>query len=301
MSAPIIDRVLIRVLSWNLFHGRDAPPDRGLHSHRSRLLRKTVRGATHAQVNCDLFEQFATVLSEAEWDVALLQECPPRWAELLATESRAEPHLVLTSRNLPPPLSMLQSLFARLNPDLIASWEGGCNLTLVRGERSRGRTISERRELTLTRRPETRRMAFSRLRFGLCLANLHASGARAAAEPELRVAADSALSWAGGQPLILGGDFNLRPSSSADLFTKLADTTGLGGPTIEGSVDQILVRGLDVRQAPERWPAERREVPDPTAVNRATALPIRLSDHSPIEATFELTGVTPRGPESATD
>jgi hypothetical protein len=61
------------------------------------------------------------------------------------------------------------------------------------------------------------------------------------------------------------------------------------------------VRGLDVCQAPERWPAERREVPDPTAVDRATALPIRLSDHSPIEATFELTGVTPRGPESATD
>lgn len=260
-----------------------------------------MRGTTHAQVNCDLYEQFASVLSEAEWDVALLQECPPRWAESLATECRAEPHLVPTSRNLPPPLSMLQSLLARLNPDLIASWEGGCNLTLVRGERSRGRTISEREELMLTRHPETRRMAFSRLRFGLCIANLHASEARPAAEDELRAAANAALSWAGGQPLIFGGDFNLRPSSSAAPFAALSAETGLGGPTVEGSVDQILVRGLEVRRAPERWPAERREVPDPTADDRTRALPIRLSDHSPLEAVFELTGLTLKGPKRAAD
>ncbi len=41
----------------------------------------------------------------------------------------AEGHRVLTSRNS---LGALRAIAARLNPDLIASGEGGSNLTLVR-------------------------------------------------------------------------------------------------------------------------------------------------------------------------
>ena len=69
----------IRVLSWNLYHGRDFPPDPALSTWRSRLLRITERNATHAQVNRSLLEEFGRVLNGFEWDVALLQEAPPRW------------------------------------------------------------------------------------------------------------------------------------------------------------------------------------------------------------------------------
>ena len=71
-------------ISWNLFHGRDYPPDPALRTWRSRLLRFDERNATHVQVNRDLTAEFATLLAGAAWDVALLQECPPRFAEPLA-------------------------------------------------------------------------------------------------------------------------------------------------------------------------------------------------------------------------
>ena len=156
-------------LSWNLFHGRDFPPEEGLRTWRSRLLRRTERSASHAQVNRDLYAKFSSLISSWEWDVALLQECPPRWAEQLAVDCGAEPHLALTSRNLPVP--SLQRLGARINPDLIASWEGGSNLILVRTSAVGESAIVERRSLNLAARPERRVMAFSRLRAGLCVAN----------------------------------------------------------------------------------------------------------------------------------
>ena len=69
----------LTAISWNLFHGRDFPPDPALFTWRSRLLRTTERNATHVQVNRDLLPEFSRLLAAAEWDVALLQECPPRW------------------------------------------------------------------------------------------------------------------------------------------------------------------------------------------------------------------------------
>ena len=89
----------LRALSWNLYHGRDRPPDPALYTLRSRLLRRTEANATHLQVNRDLYSEFAAMLGAAEWDVALLQECPPRWAEPLARATGAEAHRALTSRN----------------------------------------------------------------------------------------------------------------------------------------------------------------------------------------------------------
>ena len=75
-------------IAWNLFHGRDFPPDPELRSWRSRLLRIDERNETHVQVNRDLTAEFATLLAAAAWDVALLQECPPRFAEPLAARLR---------------------------------------------------------------------------------------------------------------------------------------------------------------------------------------------------------------------
>jgi endonuclease/exonuclease/phosphatase family metal-dependent hydrolase len=272
----------VRALSWNLFHGRDHPPEPELLTWRSRLLGLTERGAAHAQVNVDLRSAFEAVLAGAEWDVALLQECPPRWAERLATACGADPHLVPTSRNLPH-LGRVQAFAADRNPDLIASWEGGSNLTLVR----RAGAISERLDFRLALRPERRMMALTRLGDELCVANLHASADRARAEGELIEAARIATEWAGTTPLILGGDFNLRPALSRPVFARLEGEHGLHAPTGERVIDHILVRGLEIVEPAAQWPPERREVPDPTGVDRGgRQLPIRLSDHAPVEAQF---------------
>src|SRR5688572_1373557 len=146
----------MRVLSWNLYHGRDLPPDPALFTRRSRLLGRREVGATHAQVNRPLLDEFAGVLDRLEWDVALLQEAPPRWFAELARRTRSHGLRVLTSRNWWP---ALQGRLADWNPDLIASSEGGSNQLLVR----RPGEILEHRRLTLTLWPERRRMQWARL------------------------------------------------------------------------------------------------------------------------------------------
>src|SRR3954454_9638248 len=89
----------LTVLVWNLFHGRDHPPDPRLRTWRSRLLKVTEHNDTYAQVNQPLLDEFAAVIAGAEWSVCMLQECPPPWAEPLAQASGAGAHRVLTSRN----------------------------------------------------------------------------------------------------------------------------------------------------------------------------------------------------------
>jgi hypothetical protein len=271
----------VRALSWNLFHGRDHPPEPELLTWRSRLLGTTERGSAHAQVNTDLADAFASLIAGAHWDVLLLQECPPRWAERLATASNADAHLVPTSRNIPG-LGRGQALIADRNPDLIASWDGGSNLTLVRLAGG----ISERRSLRLTPRPERRMMAFTRLGAELCIANLHASADRVQAEGEVLDAARTAREWAGDAPLILGGDFNLRPALSSGVFERLEREHGLTAPTGEGVIDHLLAAGLEIGEPARRWQPDRREVPDPTAPPDGPLLPVRLSDHAPVEALF---------------
>lgn len=267
----------LTAVSWNLFHGRDSPPDRSLFTWRSRLLGREERGAAHVQVNRELLAEFATVLAGAEWDVALLQECPPRFAAPLAEACEAGAHRVLTSRNSFAPL---RTAIARRNPDLIASGEGGSNLTLVRGR------IVARRELEIHHgRPERRAMAFTRVALGdgnpLYVANLHATNDR----PELATAdvlraAKAATEWTGDSPLLFGGDLNLRPAESPAAFERLRDGYGLAGATAASAIDHLLGNGLEAVAPPAPWPPERRELD-------AGGLRLRLSDHAPVEARFK--------------
>jgi endonuclease/exonuclease/phosphatase family metal-dependent hydrolase len=277
------ETVQLRVLTWNLYHGRDFPPDPALLTRRSRLLRLSERGATHVQVNRDLFGEFATVLGRADWDIALLQECPPRWSDRLAASCGAEAHRVLTARNT---LAAVRALAARINPDLIGSNEGGSNLTLVRGHAG---SIVERRALVLRAalRPERRALAFARLRLAhgaeICVSNLHASAGRAnraLAEEEVVLAAERSVQWAGGGALVLGGDLNVRPRESR-VFDELADRHGLRGATSPEAIDHLLVRDLEPVEPPREWSPPEREV-------REGGLSIRLSDHAPVEAAFAL-------------
>ena len=249
-----------------------------LHTLRSKLLRTAEKNDTHVQVNRDLLPEFTQVLLAADWDVALLQECPPRWAPALSEAAGGDHHLVLTSRNS---LPRLRARIAKLNPDLIGANEGGSNLILIRRDSSLGH-ITDRRHLVLHEgRPERRVMAFARTSAGLCIANLHATVRNPArATGEVLHAAATAVTWAGDNPLLFGGDFNVSPGRAPDLFRRLADEHALAPPTSDKAIDHLLVRGMTAIEPPAAWPGRRREVPED---GRA----LRLSDHSPVQATFE--------------
>ncbi len=279
-------------VSWNLFHGRDFPPDPALFTWRSRLLRIEERNETHVQVNRDLAGEFAELLAGAAWDVALLQECPPRFVAPLAEACGAAAHRVLTSRNS---LAPLRAFVACHNPDLIASAEGGSNLTLVRspfrcalctpGEQKAHRNggVVERRDLEIhAGRPERRAMAFTRIALGtgadLCVANLHATNDRPdLATADVLRAAEAATNWAGDSPLLFGGDLNLRPAEDPAAFELLSERFDLTGATAPGAIDHLLHRNLDPVEPASAWPAERRELLE-------HGLRLRLSDHAPVQA-----------------
>jgi endonuclease/exonuclease/phosphatase family metal-dependent hydrolase len=159
-----------------------------------------------------------------EWDVALLQEVPPWWPEPLAAALHSEWRLVLTSRN--GLLSVRRAAAVRW-PDLIKSNGGGCNAILARRDR-----IVAHRARRLRRLPERRWMHAVRLACGVWVANVHASTAEPAAQSDGRLTARTAIEWAAGEPLVVGGDFNLRRPSSEGL-------THVG----ERDVDHIFVGG----------------------------------------------------------
>ena len=171
----------MRVVTWNLYHGRSVPP-----SGRS------------------LLNEFAAALDGWAWDVALLQELPPWWPPLLARATRAQERTQLTSRNWLLPVR--RAISAR-NPDILKSNGGGANAILVRGE------IREHRALRLRRLPEGRWVHGVRLGDGSWAVNVHAQNVpRALALADTRQAIEAARGWAAGAPLVFGGDINLgRP------------------------------------------------------------------------------------------
>ena len=165
----------LRVLTWNLFHGRSVPP-----------------------AGRDLSDDFARALAGWEWDAALLQEVPPWWPAELCASIGCEHRAVLTSRNA---LLPLRRAIAVRWPDLIKSNGGGCNAILVRGE-----PIAEHRMHRLSLWPERRWVHAVRLASGIWIGNLHGGGTWG----EVEHARERALEWAAGAPLVLGGDFNIH-------------------------------------------------------------------------------------------
>jgi endonuclease/exonuclease/phosphatase family metal-dependent hydrolase len=268
----------MRVLTWNLYHGRDSPPDPALFTMRGRLLRRTERNATHAQVNRPLLDEFSGMIDRLEWDLALLQEVPPRWFRELARRTRSSGARVLTSRNRCP---AVQRPLAEWNPDLIASWEGGSNQILVRHP---GRVV-DHRGLSLARLPEQRRMQWARVELAqegrVCVANLHASaGLPRRASAEVIRAAQAAVEWSASDPLVFGGDLNLRPARESASFAALRERFRLGEPTAPEAIDHLLVRGLRAVEVPRRLAPDRRELREPDGSR------VRLSDHAPVVAAF---------------
>src|SRR5213596_811973 len=97
----------MRVLTWNLYHGRAVPP-----------------------AGRPLDAEFTRAIAGWDWDVALLQEVPPWWPPELARAAGAEARTALTSRNFG---LWLRRPIAQRRPDVIKSNGGGANAILVRG------------------------------------------------------------------------------------------------------------------------------------------------------------------------
>ena len=217
----------LRVLTWNLFHGRSVPAR-----------------------DIDLLDAFAARLAGWEWDVALLQEVPPWWPGALAAAAGAQQRHALTSRNA---LPAARRALARRHPEWLKSNGGGANAILVRGEI----TAHARRRLCVW--PERRVVHAVRDGEGRWFANVHATVHHdARARRELSLARATALRWADGAPLVLGGDLNVRDPELPG-FVHAAPTHG---------VDHVFAHGLRVAA-----PAE--------LLDRG-----ELSDHAPVRATF---------------
>ena len=210
----------MRVLTWNLFHGRSQPP-----------------------AGRDLQDDFAAALAGWDWDVALLQEVPPWWGPALARACHADHRTVLTSRNA---LLPVRRFVACRWPDVIKANGGGANVILVR-RGGASAAIVEHRRVLLRRWPERRVCHAVALDGGPWCANLHAqvhSPERAGAD--IACAAAATLAWARGRPALLGGDFNVRRPTAAG-FERL------GGH----GVDHLLGHRLAAAGAPtlpERGP-----------------------------------------------
>jgi endonuclease/exonuclease/phosphatase family metal-dependent hydrolase len=169
----------LRVLTWNLFHGRAVPPR-----------------------NENQFDAFALRLSTWSWDVALLQEVPPWWPLALARACDADVRFALTSRNA---LMPLRRFVASRRPELLKANGGGGNAILVRG--LGGVTAHARQRLCVW--PERRVVHAVRVADGCWFANVHASTQPPRARRDLAAAHTAVLRWAGDAPLVFGGDCNV--------------------------------------------------------------------------------------------
>ena len=170
----------MRVLTWNLFHGRSLPNARR-----------------------DLLPEFARTVAGWSWDVALLQEVPPWWGPALARAAGASARTALTSRNLGLPV---RRALAVRHPDLVKSNGGGANTILVRGQ-----DVLEHRRVTLRWWPERRVAHAVRTADGSWWGNLHAQvHSEERARADLLAAARALERWGGAAPLVLGGDTNVQ-------------------------------------------------------------------------------------------
>jgi endonuclease/exonuclease/phosphatase family metal-dependent hydrolase len=223
--------VHLRVLTWNLKHGRSVPPSRR-----------------------ELLDEFGAALQSWEWDVALLQEVPPWWTAPLAARLGAEHRHVLTSRNA---LPRLRRALARRWPELMKSQGGGANAILARHDR----LVTHHVEV-LTRAPEQRVAHGVSLGCGVWVVNLHATAHDTpAAERDGATAAAAALRWAQGDPVVLGGDFNLRDPHWPGF-------TAVGGHDVDHVFTAGRVRALHAAEV----------------LNRG-----ELSDHAPVAVDLHLT------------
>lgn len=295
---------VVRVFTWNLYHGRDGLP--GLGATR----RSTWRGlpeddGVHMHVNRKLTDLMARRVAGWAPDVAALQEVPAAAIRRIVaiTGMRA---VWTTTGPLIGPARLRDALAAR-NPDLWRSHEGNANVLLVSpalgvvpgSARSvllnpLGAILRATRELGLGAGellhylPETRRLVLARLSLpgGATVAvgctHCHNSRHPEVVGREILRCGEVVAAAAHGGPAILAGDLNARPRHPA--LAALGELGWEGAAPVAGiGIDRILHRGLDVAGPPRRMDPDERDV---GVWWRGRERRVRLSDHDPVVATY---------------
>ena len=195
--------------------------------------------------------QMVELISGGDPDVVCLQEVPvwaslflERWSGMRAFYAEAAQPRVLNAD--------LGRWITELNHGILRSAVTGEGVATLVARRHA--VVDEQR----VRIAKNRVVLILRLEGGPTVVNAHVTGGAIAEEQFRRV-----LDLAEGDGVVLAGDFNLRPPY---------DDRGFSAP-LDGSIDQILVRGLPAT-APFAWPSERRRHDGKL-----------LSDHAPVEVT----------------
>jgi endonuclease/exonuclease/phosphatase family metal-dependent hydrolase len=232
--------VAILVRTWNLFHGNAVPAE------RRGYLREMVELVTADGPGIVCLQEVPV------WALRHLE----RWSAMRAFGAVAA---------VPRGSAELGRWITELHHGLLRSAvTGQANAMLV----SPGFDVREERTLVISETGERRVCQLTRV-VGLgVVGNFHATGGPVA-DDQFRRAVDF-VSGA-DEHAIIAGDANVRPGEG-QIYNRLA-SLGFSAP-LPGSIDQIVVRGLEAKP-PSAWPDERRRV-------RGRL----LSDHAPVELTI---------------
>lgn len=292
----------VALLSWNVFHCRDAapspPPD-----WRSTLLRTPRVRDGYIHRNRRHVAEVAAVVRTVGADVAALQEVPPGAVAEIARLTGMRALAVRTAPLVGP--AVARDAIGRLAPDLVRTHEGNANVlyvapSIVVDDLLRARHVPFSRKLALTHRRgidraaavhwllERRALIAARLTLpggaSLCVVCAHTHGGSDPRITQLEIERVAAVAtrYATRHELVVAGDFNARPGDAA--FAPLL-AAGLR-PTSTASaelrrIDHILARGCTVVDPQRGLPPDRHEV---AVTHRGERLVARLSDHTPITA-----------------
>ena len=271
---------------------RRAAQRRSAHAALAVCCGRDEHDDTHVQVNRSLRDEFAALIA-ARWSVCLLQEAPPSWERSLARRRRR----YLVSRAHVAQLARVRAPAARpLEP-------GPDGLLGRRVEpHARAPTVADRRPgprpaaqpapgTRPARTPAHVVRAAARASDGeVCVGEPAPHGGCATARGARGAGGGgSGHRWAGATPLVLGGDFNLRPAPYARCSTSSSAALRPRRPHLAGcdrSPARAGARGRSGRPPPGRRRARELEAPGGLELRR-----LRLSDHAPIEATYGLPAV----------
>ncbi len=295
---------VIRVLTWNLFHGQDGA---GLGpTWASTLLKQPIDDGHRIHLNRKWIDEMADVIASRKPTIAALQEVPP-----LAVPRLAAATGMAAVHSLMPPLigsTRLRGRLAARNPDLWRTHEGTANVLLVASpwqlvsggkwtvrHNPPGFVVRNARRLGLGRRDalhwflEPRRLVAARIRAAdgrvLTAASLHchnASDPEAIAQEVRRALPRVIKRIDPGEPLLVAGDLNAHGRS----HPAIAELHRLGleeDSLDERGIDHIFHRNLEVIDPPETT--------DPHVREHSVAGPngpriVVLSDHDLVEGSY---------------
>jgi endonuclease/exonuclease/phosphatase family metal-dependent hydrolase len=265
--AAVREPISLQIRTWNIAHGRDVPPD-----------------AAYGHVRRKLLPEMAALMVDEEPDLILLQEVPVWAGKLLREQTGMGITLApaygahIPFAHIPLPLAV-GAWVGRAVPDLVRTQiEGQANALLYGPELL---LVSARRVQLNVRerfRGEPRIAQLVRLRHRrsgreFAVANVHAGWEGNLTQ--LERAGYVLEQFARGAPMVLAGDLNARPRSPG-MRTLVA--RGWHEDSDDMTVDHVLVKGAALDWPATRWKPERRNL----SLNGG--LPLRLSDHDPVDA-----------------